>query len=113
MIIHASESTKIPIPEGTIWDYPLPKKEIGISCQTLDGRCPRKGKYCNTVCHEIYFIIRGKAKVYMKDEQHDVGKGDIIIVEPNTPHYLEANNLQFITITRPNWYEEQYKIVDM
>ena len=109
MIIHSTETTKISIAGGEIWDYPLPTEDIGISYQTITGRGPQKGKYLNTVCHEIYFIISGSAVFHIKDKMHTVKENDIVIVEPNSPHFIEAKNLRYITITRPNWYEEQYK----
>lgn len=112
MIIRSSDATKIPFPEGTIWDYPMPNEDIGISYQELHGRGPAKGKYLNKVCHEIYFIISGSASVYMNSSNSEVTTNDVIIVEPNTPHYIKAKNLKYITITRPNWYEKQYEVVD-
>lgn len=90
----------------------MPSEDIGISFQTLDGRGPRKGRYLNTVCHEIYFIIKGSALFYIKDEKHEVKERDVIIIEPNTAHHIEARNLEYITITQPNWYKEQYQEVD-
>ncbi len=112
MIIRASDTTKIPIPEGIIWDYPMPHEDIGISCQKLHGRGPTKGKYLNKVCHEIYFIISGSAKIFLNGTSYDVGARDVIIVNPNTPHHIETSNLTYITITRPNWYEEQYQLLE-
>ena len=112
MIIRASNTTKIPSTEGTIWDYPMPNEDIGISYQELNGRGPAKGKYLNKVYHEIYFIISGSAKIFIKGKAYDVGARDIIMVEPNTPHHIETTNLKYITITRPNWYEAQYEVID-
>lgn len=111
MIIPFTKTTKILSPGGAIWDYPLPTEDIGIAYQILDGRGPRKGAYLNTVCHEVYFIISGTATFHIKGAKWDVKENDLVIIEPNTPHSVEAKNLKYITITRPNWYEEQYKAV--
>lgn len=112
MIITFSNTTEIQTTEGTIWDYPMPNKEIGISYQTLSGRGPAKGRYCNTVCNEIYFIIKGSATFYIAESTHEVREKDVVIVEPNTSHHFETEHLEYITITRPDWYEEQYKAVE-
>jgi mannose-6-phosphate isomerase-like protein (cupin superfamily) len=95
-----------------IWDYPMPNKEIGISYQKLNGRGPKKGRYLNKVCHEIYFIISGTAKFYINDQAHQVEAKDSIVVEPNVAHYIKTSKLEYLTITRPDWYDEQYKQVD-
>lgn len=113
MLIKSSDSTKISIPEGTIWDYPMPNEDVGISYQTLNGRVPTKGRGVNTVCQEIYFVISGTATIYLGDKHYSVGSNDIVVIEPNIASHLEgANDLKIITITRPNWYEKQYKIVE-
>lgn len=109
MVVRFSDTEKISVAEGTIWDYPLPTEDIGIAYQKLHGRGPQQGLYLNKVCHEIYFIISGSATFYIKNEKYEVKARDAVIVEPNTKHYFEADNLEYITITRPNWYEEQYE----
>ena len=111
MLIKARDAEKILVPEAAIWDYKFPTEDIGVSYQTLNGRGPKQGRYLNTVCHEIYFIVNGSATFYVKDQVYTVGERDIVVVEPGTPHYIETSNLTFITITRPNWYEAQYKEV--
>ncbi len=112
MIIRSSQATKNSIEEGTISDYPMPNEDIGISYQTCQGRVPTKGNVCNSVCHEIYFIISGSATFFLGNTIEEVKERDIVVVEPNTLHHIETENLQFITITRPNWYDGQYKIVE-
>lgn len=113
MHIKSTKAKKIIVDEGVIFDYPMPNEELGISYQILHGRCPVKGRYLNTKVHEIYFIISGSATFFLGSKKFTIGKNDIIIVKPNTPHHLEnVKNLKFITITRPNWYPEQYKLIE-
>ncbi len=111
MHIKSSDTTKITSENATIWDYPI-NPEIGIAYQNLTGRGPLEGKYLNEVCHEIYFIISGTATFHLPHESYEVSAKDVIIIEPNTPHSIEADNLIYITITRPDWYEAQYKQVE-
>jgi mannose-6-phosphate isomerase-like protein (cupin superfamily) len=35
---------------------------------------------------EIYYVIRGKAKMRLGDEDREVGEGDVIFVEKNLEH---------------------------
>lgn len=112
MIIKFSDTEEISIKKGTIRDYPMPDKNLGISYQKLEGRGPQKGRYMNKVCLEIYFIINGSAIFHFNNKSYEVKKLDVIVVEPNTSHYIETKNLEYITITRPDWYEEQYEEVE-
>jgi mannose-6-phosphate isomerase-like protein (cupin superfamily) len=107
MIIKFSETTKT-TSEGEIWDYPI-GKEIGLSYQKLNTRGPKSGNYLNKVCQEIYFIIKGTAVFYIDNNKYEVKEKDVIIVEPNMPFHIETSGLEYIIITRPDWYEEQYE----
>ena len=113
-VVPFSSATKIVTPEATIWDYAI-AKDVGISYQNLKGRGPQTGQYLNTVCHELYFIIKGEAIFYINGVEHLVAAKDVVVVEPNTSHYIEVKDgtdqLEYITITRPDWYAEQYKQV--
>lgn len=110
MHIPFSSTTKISTTEGTIWDY-LINKEVGVSYQELHMRGPQTGRYLNKECHEIYFILEGTATFYVGDDTHQVAAKDIVVVEPNTAHYIETTSLRYVTITRPDWYEAQYEQV--
>lgn len=110
MHIPFSGTGEISTEEGDIWDYPI-SKEIGVSYQELRMRGPKSGRYLNKVCHEVYFVIKGSAKFVVGDEEYEVGEKDVVVVEPNTAHHIETTDLTYITITRPDWYEEQYEQV--
>jgi mannose-6-phosphate isomerase-like protein (cupin superfamily) len=103
-----SETERVDSKEGTIWDYFI-SKEIGVSYQELHARGPESGQYLNTECHEIYFVVEGSAQFSINGEEYTVNEKDIVVVEPNTPHHIKTNNLRYITITRPDWFPEQYK----
>lgn len=109
MVIRFSDTEKFSVKEGTIWDYPLPTEDIGISYQTFKGRGPLKGQYLNKVCKEIFFIIKGNVKFSINGKEYNAGPHDVVIIEPNTPHSFETEELEYITITSPNWYEEQHE----
>jgi len=101
MVIKFSQTTKIPLAQGTVWDYPMPNEHLGISYQEHNGRVPQKGWGVNTACLEEYFIIDGKARVFIDNKEYEADKGDIIILEPGQKSYLIADHLKLLTITRP------------
>lgn len=111
MIIKKSQTTIESLGKGTIWDYPMPNDDIGISYQEHHGRVPERGWGSNTVCYEIYYIVRGNADVYIENEHDTLQEGDMVILLPGQKSYLVANHLRILTITKPNWYLEQYKEV--
>ncbi|OGK29254.1 hypothetical protein A3D06_00835 [Candidatus Roizmanbacteria bacterium RIFCSPHIGHO2_02_FULL_40_9] len=112
MFIKKSQSTPIKTDnDSTIWDYPMPSEEQGISYQELNGRLPKKGWYKNIKCHEIFFIISGSATVTIEDETQDANEGDMVIIEPGQKHYGIYQQTKLITITTPNWYDEQCEII--
>jgi len=94
-----------------VFDYPMSSRVIGIAFQKLDGRAPEKGSFKNKVCKEIFYIINGKGKLFAKGKEHSLSKEDIYVAEAGTQHYLFGENLEFITITLPNWYPEQCEII--
>lgn len=110
MHIPHNKSEKIDAEGCTVWDYPI-SKDMGVAYQHLTMRGPESGRYLNKVCHEIYFIIKGFVTFFVGDDKYTVGAKDVVVVEPNTAHHIETENLEYITITRPDWYEEQYEQV--
>jgi mannose-6-phosphate isomerase-like protein (cupin superfamily) len=97
--------------EGNVWDYPVPNEEVGIALQELNGAVPDKGWHKNTVCYEICYIISGEAVFFVGDEKYNVVAGDVVIIKPQVKSRIEAENLSMITVTKPNWYEEQCQLV--
>ena len=110
MHIQSSTSKEITTPEGTIWKY-LVNKEVGISYQTLATSSPESGRHLNKEVHEIYFIIQGTATFTVGDDEYEVGERDIVVVEPMASHSIKTQGLTFVTITRPDWFFEQYEHV--
>ena len=96
---------------GFIQDYVLPTEDVGISYQQYDGRAPDKGYWVNTVCWEAYYVIDGSATIYGDDKAYSVEKGDVFIMLPGQKIRMIAKKLKIITITKPNWFASQAKIV--
>jgi mannose-6-phosphate isomerase-like protein (cupin superfamily) len=97
---------------STIFDYPMPDETTGIAYQNLNGRIPQKGWQRNTVCDEIMFFTGGKATIHVDTQIHEIEEGDMVILKKGQKHYGEYENTQLITITSPNWYEEQCEVIE-
>ena len=110
MHILAGTSNEIATPDGTIWKY-LVTNEVGISYQTLTTSSPKIGQHLNKEVHEIYFILQGTATFTVGDDVYEVGERDIVVVEPMAAHSIKTEGLTFMTITRPDWFYDQYEHV--
>lgn len=111
MYIPFGDSKEVKTPEGTIWKYFL-NKDVGVSYQTLKMRSPRAGQHLNKETNEIYFILEGTAKFVIGDDEYDVSEKDVVAVEAGIAHYIETEDLTYLTITQPDWNVEQYEHVE-
>ncbi|MCK5176215.1 MAG: hypothetical protein KAQ92_00690 [Candidatus Aenigmarchaeota archaeon] len=71
--------------KGNVWDYPMPTKQVDIALQELEGRVPDRDVI------KIQYAMSS--------------------VKANKKSYIETKNLKMITVTKPNWYESQYKLI--
>ncbi|MCK5413593.1 MAG: AraC family ligand binding domain-containing protein [Candidatus Pacebacteria bacterium] len=97
--------------EGNVWDYPMPNEQIGIAFQGLNGRVPDYGWYKNKACYEICYLISGSGIFFIDGSNFKASAGDVVVIERNKKSYIEAKNLKMITITKPNWSEEQCQLI--
>lgn len=111
MHIPSRASKEIVTPDGKIWKYVV-NKEVGISYQTLATSSPEIGQHLNKEVHEIYFILQGTATFSVGDNVYEVGEKDIVVVEPMLPHSIKTEGLTFMSITRPDWFFDQYEHVN-
>ena len=74
----------------------------------VGGGMPR---HTNTVEHE-QFVLRGRGRVVVGDEEHDVGPGDVLLIPAGTPHSYEVLDapFEFICIV-PN-ADDEITLVD-
>lgn len=111
MIIRKNDSNlEVNEPGNKVFDYPMPTDQAGFSYQELDGRVPKKGAGKNFVCLEYFYVLAGRADVWIDDIKFDAGPGDIVIINQGCCSYLIAHELKMLTITKPDWYAEQYEI---
>lgn len=113
MIIRkARRSLEVNQTDIKIFDYPLELKNIGLSYQELNGRVPEKGAGKNTVCEECYYILEGTVQVVVDGQEFTGEPGDAIAIKPGSSSYLIAHNLKLVTVTSPDWYEDQFERIE-
>lgn len=63
---------------------------------------------------EVYWIIKGKGKMYIDEEMEEVGEYDTIYIPPSAVQYIENVgdiDLEFLCIVDPAWQVEDEIIV--
>ncbi|MFZ2189563.1 MAG: cupin domain-containing protein [Candidatus Magasanikiibacteriota bacterium] len=58
---------------------------------------------------EVYWIVKGKGKMYINDEVDEVGVYDTVYIPSNAVQYIEnigEEELEFICIVDPAWRKE-------
>lgn len=112
MLIRKEDTVKeVDEPGVQVLDYRLPMNQIGLSYQELDARVPAKGAGVNEDCEERYYIIEGRATVWIDDQSYEAKAGDLVVIRPGQGSYLIAKNLKMLTVTSPDWYAGQHTIV--
>ena len=112
MLIKKSERIKEQLAKtGTVWDYPLPSKTMGVAVQELKGRVPASGWWRNVVCHEVCFVLAGKGTVGIEGQKFSVAQGDVFIIAPGKKSYVKSPRIKLLTITTPDWYSDQCEVV--
>ncbi len=95
-----------------IFDYRLPSNDVGFSYQELNGRVPESGEGRNTECDEWYFVVAGTGESVVDGIRESIEPGDLVYIPKNKSSYLIASSLKIITVTKPNWEQEQYQEVN-
>ncbi len=72
------------------------------------GGMPR---HVNTVEHEQY-VLRGKARVGIGDEVHEVSKGDVLYIPAGEPHFYEVVQAPFEFLCLVPNEEDRLTILD-
>lgn len=58
---------------------------------------------------EVYFILKGRGRMYINNEIEEVGIYDTVYIPPNAVQYIEnigEEELEFICIVDPAWRKE-------
>ena len=90
----------------------LNDKDIDLCVNTINGRYPKEGYCTNEKCKEICYVLEGKGTINKKDEQINLKKGDVILIEKKEVYYWDGN-CKIIMICTPAWYKEQCKLLEI
>lgn len=63
---------------------------------------------------EVYYILKGKGKVFINEEMKEVKVGDMIFIPPNATQSIQNTGdevLEFLCIVHPEWRENEEVIL--
>jgi mannose-6-phosphate isomerase-like protein (cupin superfamily) len=63
---------------------------------------------------EVYYILEGKAIMYIDDEKARVSPHQVVYIPPNTVQYIENigdSDLKFLCIVNPAWRQQDEQII--
>lgn len=110
MLIKKSSRIKKQISsQSFVYEYGDINNKIGMAVSELNGRVPDKGIMKNNICYEVYYVISGKANVFLNNEVYEISEGDVFHIEPGIEFYVEADNLKLVIPTNPPFYPEQWE----
>ncbi len=69
------------------------------------------GKVLSKVSDRIYYVVEGKGKFITEERETDVGTGDVVIVDKNTP-YDYKGKMKLFLVHIPAWDETQEVIME-
>lgn len=61
---------------------------------------------------EVYEVVKGTLTVYKVNKKFVLKKGETIIIEPLTLHWVEGNETWFLTYSKPGWTLEDHIIAE-
>ena len=75
----------------------------------------KKTKLHKIKSSEIYYILEGKGKLKINNQEHILIKNDSAYVPPNSEQFLEnvgSKKLRFLCIVQPAWKPEDDEILE-
>jgi mannose-6-phosphate isomerase-like protein (cupin superfamily) len=96
----------------TAYEYPLDDKDINMALVLINGRYPDKGRVTNEKVKEIILVTKGKGKIIIENNEHELKEGDAVLLLPKQRYFYEGNNLQIVSACSPAWYPEQHKLLE-
>ena len=89
-----------------------------VNQSLAEARLPAGGAtapHWHPVTEEIYYILAGRGRMHVGDEQRDVGPGDAIAIPPGHRHQitnLGAGPLQFLCCCAPAYEHDDTVLAD-
>ncbi|NHI84177.1 MAG: cupin domain-containing protein [Candidatus Thorarchaeota archaeon] len=64
---------------------------------------------------EVYYILSGKGRMYVDEEEAEVDPGDTVYIPPRKVQYIEntgQEDLIFLCIVSPSWFPEAEELIE-
>ena len=95
-----------------VYSYPSNNQAISVALIKVNGRHPEnKDEYfVETKCNVLFYFLKGKGKVVIKEKKYLVKAGDTVVVKSGVKYYIEGK-FEYLASTSPAYFPEQNKIV--
>lgn len=95
-------------PSCEVFEYPHHDPEMDGAVIRIQGRYPQDGWVRNTKSKELVYIFEGSGKILKEGEEHELKKGDMILISPNEWFAWEGE-FEMLVVCTPAFKPEQYE----
>ncbi len=95
-------------PSCEVFEYPHRDPEIDGAFIRIRGRYPESGWVRNTRSKELAYILEGSGMMRLENEEHELKKGDMILIPPNEWFAWEGE-FEMLVVCTPGFRPEQYE----
>jgi mannose-6-phosphate isomerase-like protein (cupin superfamily) len=78
-------------------------KNLSISYATIKGKAK---SHKHNIMEEVYYIVKGEAKMFIGKESFNVKTGDVIPIPKKIYHHIENNSktpIEIVVVTHPKY----------
>jgi len=94
-----------PLKESMELNYSLAHAKVVV------GKTSTKHKLKST---EVYFILKGKGKMFIDKEEREVEEGDVVLIPPNSVQWISNSgetDLEILCMVEPAWKKEDEEVL--
>ena len=76
---------------------------LSLSIATITGKST---SHMHKKMEEIYFILKGKGKIFVGDESVTIKEGDLVVIPKNKFHYVQTEkgeSIEVVVATHPGF----------
>lgn len=55
---------------------------------------------------EVYFVLKGRGKMFLDDKWFDIKEGDFIVIKPGIKHKVMADEIHIICYSHPSYKDD-------
>lgn len=113
LLVKKNESKKIDENGVSVFhEYNLPFDRMSVGVSEIHGRYPKVGFDADKKVEAVWYVIEGKASIYLKGEIYEVESGDMIMIPANEKFWIDADHLKLVVVSSPPWTFEQHTHVE-